>query len=55
MDLVLGEKQSYKAEAVSQAYTGHPGLSPPSPTPLILPIRGHMSIILLSEVTLGGT
>lgn len=40
MDLVLGKMQSYKAEAVSQAYTGHRGLSPP--TPLILLIRGHV-------------
>lgn len=40
---------------MSQAYAGHPGLSLPSPTPLILPIRGHTSIILLSEVALGGT
>lgn len=51
----VGEKQSYEAEAVSQTYTSHPGLLPPSPTSLILPIRGHTSIILLSEVTLGGT
>lgn len=30
----VGEKQSYKAEAVSQTYTSYPGLLPPSPTPL---------------------
>lgn len=37
MDLVLGKKQSYKAEAVSQAYTGHGGIvasvsNAPNPT-----------------------
>lgn len=30
----VGEKQSYKTEAVSRTYTSHPGLLPLYPTPL---------------------